>query len=101
MSELKKTTTEPVEEEVRALIPTAQPKEVETLVYVGPTIVGVASHSTIFNNGLPDNLKAAIDKEPAFNGLLVPIESAAVALKEIDTKTGTTFSLYEKVANYK
>lgn len=102
MSELKKTITEPVEEEVRALIPTAQPnKEVETLVYVGPTIVGVASHSTIFNNGLPDNLKAAIDKEPAFNGLVIPVNRLAGALKEIETKSGATFSLYEKVADYK
>ena len=102
MSELKKTITEPVEEEVRALIPTAQPnKEVETLVYVGPTIVGVASHSTIFNNGLPDNLKAAIDKEPAFKGLVIPVNRLADALKEIETKSGATFSLYEKVADYR
>lgn len=101
MSELKKTITEPVEEEVRALIPTSQPKEVEALVYVGPTIVGVASHNTIFNNGLPDNLKVAIDKEPVFKGLVIPVNRLADALKEIETKSGATFSLYEKVADYK
>lgn len=100
MSEPKKMITE-LTEEVREPAPVVQQTEqVETLAYVGPTIVGVASHNTIFNNGLPDALKLAIEKESAFRGLVIPINKLASALKEIDTKSGATFSLYEKVANY-
>lgn len=95
MSESKKN-TEVVENEPEAVV-----QAEKILMYVGPTIVGVASHGTVLNNGLTESLKAAIEKEPAIRGLLISIENAAVALREIDTKTGATYSLYEKVANYK
>ena len=98
MSESKKNT---VVTEVDSNEPEAVVQDEKVLMYVGPTIVGVASHGTVLNNGLTEPLKAAIEKEPAIRGLLIPIESAAVALRDIDTKTGVTFSLYEKVANYK
>ena len=101
MSESKKIITE-ANEDVKEPAPVVQQiEQVETLAYVGPTIVGVASHNTVFNNGLPDALKLAIEKESAFRGLVIPIDKLASALKEIDTKSGATFSLYEKVANYK
>lgn len=98
MSESKKNT---VVTEVDSKEPEAVVQAEKVLMYVGPTIVGVASHGIVLNNGLTESLKAAIEKEPAIRGLLIPIESAAVALRDIDTKTGVTFSLYEKVANYK
>ena len=31
-------------------------KTQETMVYAGPTILGVATHNQFFNNGLPDGL---------------------------------------------
>ena len=40
-------------------------KTQETMVYAGPTILGVATHNQFFNNGLPDGLKTAMEKEPA------------------------------------
>ena len=95
MSESKKN-TEVVENEPEAVV-----QAEKILMYVGPTIVGVASHGTVLNNGLTESLKATIEKEPAIRGLLIPIENAAAELREIDTKTGATYSLYEKVANYK
>lgn len=101
MSESKKIITETTEEAKEPAPAVQQTGQVETLAYVGPTIVGVASHNTIFNNGLPNALKLAMEKEPAFRGLVIPINKLASALKEIDTKLGATFSLYEKVANYK
>ena len=30
-------------------------KTQETMVYAGPTILGVATHNQFFNNGLPDD----------------------------------------------
>lgn len=73
----------------------------ETVVYVGPTIAGVASHNTVFNNGLPQNVQDAITKEPAFKNLLVPIGALAAATSDIANKRGATYVFYEKALNYK
>lgn len=96
MSEGKKTVTEEVKEPTSAIQP-----EPGVVVYIGPTIIGVASHSTVFNNGLPETLKAATEREPAFKGLVIPVSRLAAALKEIETKSGATYALYVKVADYK
>ncbi len=71
------------------------------LVYVGPTIAGVASHGMIFNNGLSKELNVAMEKEPAFNGLVVPVTELAKAIKEIERELGATYVLYNKVVNYR
>ena len=97
MSETKKnnvvTATEPVVE--------GKSKEMQTLVYVGPTIPGVASHGMLFNNGISDTLKAAMEKESAFKGLVVPTQSLATALLDLQNKKGATWALYNKVVDYK
>ena len=36
-------------------------KTQETMVYTGPTILGVATHNQFFNNGLPDGLTTAME----------------------------------------
>ncbi len=69
--------------------------------YVGPTIIGVATHNQIFNNGLPDGLKTAMEKEPAFKSLVVPIQSLATVNNNITHKNGAVSVFYEKAMNYK
>lgn len=86
-----KTETKATEKEAKA----------ETLVYVGPTIPGVASHSTIYNNGLPKELTDAQEKEPAFKALVVPLSALTNALGEINGKTGATYVFYKKALGYK
>lgn len=76
-------------------------KDMETVVYVGPTIAGIASHGTIYNNGLPEGLKKAIEKEPVFRGLVVPTANLAKAINDLQTKSGVTHTLYNKVLNYR
>lgn len=71
------------------------------MVYVGPTVTGVATHNQIFNNGLPDGLKAAIEKEPAIASLIVPISELAAANQSINTKTGATYVFYSRVLKNK
>lgn len=73
----------------------------EAMVYVGPTISGVATHNLFLNNGITEELKKAIEKEPAFANLIVPMSALAEASKEIDKKSGATYVFYKKVANYK
>lgn len=73
----------------------------ETVVYVGPTIPGVANHNAVFNNGLPKGMQDAIEKEPAFKNLLVPVSQLAAATGDIANKRGATYVFYEKALNYK
>ena len=103
MSEVKKNAQTEHKEATGVALERATGREAvpETVVYVGPTIAGLASYGTIFNNGLPEGLKTAIEKMPAFRGLLVPLANLAKASKEIETKSGATYVLYTKVANYK
>ena len=79
----------------------AMQKHTEPVVYVGPTVPGVATRNTVFNNGLTQELKDAQDKEPAFKGLVVPVSSLATATNDIASKRGATYTFYERAAKYK
>lgn len=74
---------------------------VQTVVYVGPTVPGVAAHNTVFNNGLTAEMSAAIQKEPAFGSLVVPINKLAQASKDIASKSGATYVFYKKAVEFK
>ena len=55
----------------------AKPKKAEqatTVVYCGPSIPGVAKQYTAYTNGIPTALAEAIVKQPAMEGLVVPLE---------------------------
>lgn len=80
---------------------TAQAAQAETLVYVGPSILGVAYHNTVFNNGVPQELQTAMDEEPAFKNLLVPIGQLAAVGSDIANKRGAVYIFYEKALQYK
>jgi|GEM_PF-856752 len=73
----------------------------EALVYVGPSIMGVATNGTIFNNGPSKELRTAIEKEPAFTNLLIPVSGLSGANQEIDNKTGAIYELYKRVSSYR
>lgn len=75
--------------------------QAETLVYVGPSILGVAYHNTVFNNGVPQELQTAMDEEPAFKNLLVPIGQLAAVGSDIANKRGAAYIFYEKALQYK
>ncbi len=64
-------------------------------VYVGPTIEGVATRNTVYED-LPERLQAAIKEWPYLSGLCVPISKLASALQQIDGKRGGTYALYQK-----
>lgn len=80
---------------------TAKEAQTETLVYVGPSILGVAYHNTVFNNGVPQELQTAMDEEPAFKNLLVPIGQLAAVGSDIANKRGAAYIFYEKALHYK
>lgn len=76
-------------------------KTQETMVYAGPTILGVATHNQFFNNGLPEGLKAAMEKDPAIYNLVVPISSLAAVNADIASQSGAAYVFYKKAAEYK
>lgn len=71
------------------------------MVYAGPTILGVATHNQFFNNGLPDGLKTAMEKEPAIYNLVVPISNLAAVNADIASQSGAAYVFYKKAAEYK
>lgn len=89
-------TTEGVTEQA-----TVKAAQTETLIYVGPSILGVAYHNTVFNNGVPQELQAAMNEEPAFKNLLVPIGQLAAIGSDIANKRGAAYIFYEKALQYK
>lgn len=76
-------------------------KTQETMVYAGPTILGVATHNQFFNNGLPEGLKVAMEKEPAIYNLVVPISNLAAVNADIASESGAAYVFYKKAAEYK
>ena len=74
-------------------------KTQETMVYAGPTIL--ATHNQFFNNGLPDGLKTAMEKEPAIYNLVVPISNLAAVNADIASQSGAAYVFYKKAAEYK
>ena len=70
-------------------------KTQETMVYAGPTILGVATHNQFFNNGLPDGLKTAMEK------VVVPISNLAAVNADIASQSGAAYVFYKKAAEYK
>lgn len=69
-------------------------------MYVGPTIDGVATRNTTYEE-LPERLSAAIEKRPYLSGLCVPISQLSKALQQIASHSGGVFTLYAKAEKEK
>ena len=68
-----------------------------TVVYVGPTIPGVAKQYTAYKGGLPRTLEAAMEKTPAMGGLVVPLEELPDAMDKLRRGYGHIYRLYRLV----
>lgn len=73
----------------------------ETLVYIGPTIVGVVTQNTFFNNGLSSELENVIKEMPAISNLIVPLSKYTKASSEINKKEGAMYEFYKKALQYR
>lgn len=72
-----------------------------TLVYCGPTIKGVVTQYSHFNNGIPKKLKGYAEKNKAVKRLLVPIEKIVEAKRNIQIKGTVENISYNKILNAK
>lgn len=72
----------------------------KSVMYIGPTIKGVVSQNTIFNNGLPSSLEEKKKEIPALYSLVVPIEQLAQARKELKERNSVIGTCYKQVLLY-
>ena len=72
-------------------------EQATTVVYCGPSIPGVAKQYTAYTNGIPTALAEAIVKQPAMEGLVVPLEQLPEAMKNLRSGTGHISRLYRLV----
>lgn len=68
-----------------------------TVVYVGPTVPGVANQNTFYTNGIPTPLAEAITKNPSMSGLVIPLDQMPDAMKKLRGGYGHIYRLYRLV----
>lgn len=68
-----------------------------TVVYCGPSIKGVAKQFTAYNNGIPEGLKAATEKNKVLAAMIVPLEELPEAMRQLRQKSGRIYTLYKAV----
>lgn len=72
----------------------------EAVMYLGPTIVGVIRHSTVFKEGvLPDKVQECVKQFPMMERLFVPIGDIPEAVKEINKNQSVLRTIYAQVTN--
>jgi hypothetical protein len=72
-------------------------EQTATVVYVGPSIPGVANQFTFYREGIPTALAEAIRGTPAMEGLVIPLEQLPEAMKMLRGGSGQIFRLYRLV----
>ena len=65
------------------------------VVYVGPTIIGVAAKNTVYDE-LPETIREEISNEPYLGELFVPISDLAGAMEQIRNQNGAIYTFYKK-----
>ena len=68
-----------------------------TVVYCGPSIKGVARQFTAYNNGIPEGLKAATEKNKVLAAMIVPLEELPEAMRQLRQKSGRIYTLNKAV----
>ena len=68
-----------------------------TVVYCGPSIKGVARQYTAYNNGIPEGLKQAAEKNKLLAALIVPLEDLPEAMRQLRQRSGRIYTLYKAV----
>lgn len=69
------------------------------IVYVGPTIPGVATRNTTYSE-MPESLKEAAKAAPYLKSLCTPVSNLAVAMEQIRNKEGAFYALYTKALKF-
>lgn len=71
-------------------------KELEKVIYMGPTIKNVAVQGTVYEGGLPPELEEKAKKNPALQALIIPLKDLPKANAELATPGSALDVLYKK-----
>lgn len=72
----------------------------KNLVYIGPTIPGVAYNGTTYIDGLPEALEDKFKEIPALRQLLVPPSGWPDAQEQLKAQNGRLYIAYKMVQEY-
>lgn len=75
-------------------------KAPETVLYVGPTINGIAITGTVYSS-IPEAAKAAKADAPMILNLFIPIKEYGEAERMIREKRGYVYSAYAEAQKFK
>lgn len=75
-------------------------KAPETVLYVGPTINGIAITGTVYSS-IPEAAKAAREKAPMILNLFIPTREYGTAEQMIREKRGYIYSAYTEALKLK
>lgn len=72
----------------------------EPVIYIGPSIVGIATKGTVYKNGLTPQMDRAVKELSALNTLLVEIGKITQARKDLKNKESAVSICYAKAEEY-
>ena len=73
----------------------------ESIIYLGPTIKGVAQSGTVFNGGtLTGEAKTAINRFPSIERLFVPLSDLPQAVRELKSNQSVLSTIYRKTREF-
>lgn len=74
--------------------------EKEVVIWLGPSISGVAMTGTVYKNGLPPQMQKAVDDVPALANLLVPITRAVKVRRDLSNPRSASKICYDRALKY-
>ncbi len=77
----------------------AQVQQDKSVLYVGPTINGIAITGTVYSD-IPDAAKEAKADVPMILNLFIPVKEYAKAERMIDERKGYIYSAYKQALEY-
>lgn len=88
----------PVGMESAASAPTGKQKKKGDLMYLGPTLTGVARHGTVFKDGkLPPKAQECIAELPVMERLFVELDKAPDTVRELRKSQSALGTVYTQV----
>ena len=70
----------------------------EQVMYIGPTLRGVAKSGAVFSGGIPKKLEKLAAKKPTIKNLIVPISGIVQAKKDVDTEGTVAAVAYDRIS---
>ena len=72
--------------------------ENKQVMYMGPTIRGVAKSGAVFSGGIPKELEKLAAKKPIINNLIVPLSKIVQVKKDIATEGSVAAVAYKRIS---